>query len=31
MVPPQVAQALKRRFRELGEGQTVVSTTSLRD
>ena len=31
MVPPPVAQALKRRFRELGEGQTVVSPTSLRD
>jgi pantetheine-phosphate adenylyltransferase len=31
MVPAHVAQALKRRFGELGEGQTVVSQTSLRD
>ncbi len=31
MVPPHVADALKRRFRELGEGQQIVPTTSLRD
>jgi pantetheine-phosphate adenylyltransferase len=31
MVPPHVASALKQRFRELGEGQQVVPTTSLRD
>ncbi len=31
MVPPQVAQALERRFFELGEGQQVVPMTSLRD
>ncbi len=31
MVPPHVAFALKKRFRELGEGQTVVQSTSLRD
>ena len=31
MVPAHVVQALKRRFHELGEGQTVVSPTSLRD
>ncbi len=31
MVPPVVEAALKRRFRELGEGQTVVPLTSLRD
>jgi len=31
MVPPLVASALTDRFLELGEGQTVVSMTSLRD
>jgi pantetheine-phosphate adenylyltransferase len=31
MVPPHVEKALKQRFRELGEGQQVVPTTSLRD
>jgi pantetheine-phosphate adenylyltransferase len=31
MVPPHVAQALERRFFELGEGQQVVPMTSLRD
>lgn len=31
MVPPAVDAALKRRFRELGEGQTLVPLTSLRD
>lgn len=31
MVPPQVEKALKARFRELGDGQTVVPTTSMRD
>ena len=31
MVPVHVNLALKRRFNELGEGQTVVSPTSLRD
>lgn len=31
MVPAHVAIALKKRFRELGEGQTVVQSTSLRD
>lgn len=31
MVPPHVAIALKNRFNELGEGQQVVPTTSLRD
>jgi pantetheine-phosphate adenylyltransferase len=31
MVPPHVAQALDKRFRELGEGQQVVPMTSLRD
>lgn len=31
MVPPHVALALERRFFELGEGQQVVPTTSLRD
>lgn len=30
MVPPQVEQALKMRFKELGDGQQLV-TTSLRD
>jgi pantetheine-phosphate adenylyltransferase len=31
MVPPHVEKALKRQFFELGEGQQVVPTTSLRD
>lgn len=31
MVPPHVEAALKRRFHELGEGQQIVPTTSLRD
>lgn len=31
MVPPVVREALVRRFTELGEGQTVVSMTALRD
>ncbi len=31
MVPPHVEQALRTRFTELGEGQQVVPTTSLRD
>ncbi len=31
MVPPYVNAALKSRFRELGDGQQVVPTTSLRD
>lgn len=31
MVPPMVVKALKRRFHELGEGQQIVPTTSLRD
>jgi pantetheine-phosphate adenylyltransferase len=31
MVPPQVAKILYKRFKELGEGQTVVPMTSLRD
>ena len=31
MVPPHVAIALNKRIRELGEGQTVVQPTSLRD
>jgi pantetheine-phosphate adenylyltransferase len=31
MVPPHVNAALKRRFSELGEGQQVVPTTSMRD
>jgi pantetheine-phosphate adenylyltransferase len=31
MVPPQVEKALKKRFLELGEGQQLVPTTSLRD
>jgi len=31
MVPPHVVAALKRRFHELGEGQQIVPTTSLRD
>jgi pantetheine-phosphate adenylyltransferase len=31
MVPPHVEIALKSRFKELGDGQTLVPTTSLRD
>ena len=31
MVPPHVAHALQSRFRELGDGQDLVPTTSLRD
>lgn len=31
MVPPHVEQALKKRFSELGDGQQLVPTTSLRD
>ncbi len=31
MVPPHVEAALKSRFYELGEGQQLVPTTSLRD
>jgi pantetheine-phosphate adenylyltransferase len=31
MVPEQVILALKNRFSQLGEGQTIVSPTSLRD
>jgi len=31
MVPPHVEVALSRRFQELGEGQQIVPTTSLRD
>jgi pantetheine-phosphate adenylyltransferase len=31
MVPPYVQLALKKRFGELGDGQTLVSPTSLRD
>jgi pantetheine-phosphate adenylyltransferase len=31
MVPAHVASMLTTRFLELGEGQTVVSMTSLRD
>ncbi|MFH1634959.1 MAG: pantetheine-phosphate adenylyltransferase [Chloroflexota bacterium] len=31
MVPPHVEAALKARFSELGEGQDVVPTSSLRD
>jgi pantetheine-phosphate adenylyltransferase len=31
MVPPHVRAALHRRFHELGEGQQIVPTTSLRD
>jgi pantetheine-phosphate adenylyltransferase len=31
MVPPHVETALRRRFSELGDGQQVVPTTSLRD
>jgi pantetheine-phosphate adenylyltransferase len=31
MVPPQVNVALRQRFQELGDGQQVVPTSSLRD
>ncbi len=31
MVPKHVEKALKKRFQELGDGQQVVPTTSLRD
>lgn len=31
MVPPHVEAALKKRFSELGDGQQIVPTTSLRD
>ncbi len=31
MVPQVVEEALKRRFKELGDGQTVVPMTALRD
>jgi pantetheine-phosphate adenylyltransferase len=31
MVPPHVEALLHRRFHELGEGQQVVPTTSMRD
>ena len=31
MVPPHVAQALRKRFKELGDGQQVVQITALRD
>ncbi len=31
MVPPHVQEALTRRFKELGDSQQVVPTTSLRD
>lgn len=31
MVPPHVDEALKKRFSELGDGQQIVPTTSLRD
>jgi pantetheine-phosphate adenylyltransferase len=31
MVPPHVKQALIKRFKELGDGQQLVPTTSLRD
>lgn len=31
MVPPYVETALKQRFMELGDGQQIVPTTSLRD
>jgi len=31
MVPPHVELALKNQFKELGEGQQIVPTTSLRD
>jgi pantetheine-phosphate adenylyltransferase len=31
MVPPHVEEILRRRFHELGEGQQLVPTTSMRD
>jgi pantetheine-phosphate adenylyltransferase len=31
MVPPHVEKALKIRFQELGDGQQIVPTTSMRD
>jgi pantetheine-phosphate adenylyltransferase len=31
MVPPHVESALKQRFSELGDGQQIVPTTSMRD
>ncbi len=31
MVPAHVEKALKARFRELGDGQQIVPTTSMRD
>lgn len=31
MVPPHVAQALRSKFHELGEGQQIVPQTSMRD
>ena len=31
MVPPHVESALKQRFTELGDGQQIVPTTSMRD
>jgi len=31
MVPPHVEDALKNRFHELGDGQQIVPTTSMRD
>ncbi len=31
MVPPHVEEVLRRRFHELGEGQQLVPTTSMRD
>jgi pantetheine-phosphate adenylyltransferase len=31
MVPPHVVTALAERFKELGDGQQIVPTTSLRD
>lgn len=31
MVPPNVAKAMRSKFRELGEGQQIVPQTSMRD
>jgi pantetheine-phosphate adenylyltransferase len=31
MVPPHVVTALVEKFKELGDGQQIVPTTSLRD
>jgi pantetheine-phosphate adenylyltransferase len=31
MVPPHVEAALRKKFRELGEGQQIVPSTSMRD